>query len=74
MSSLPVVVPSPVIPAATDTRRCSWSGENIKRHAYGKRIREVEYASFAPLVMSATEGLVHEATVFYKSLASLLST
>jgi len=47
--------------------------ENIKRRAYGQRIREVEHASFTPLVMSATGGLAHEATIFYKRLASLLS-
>jgi len=40
--------------------------ENIKRHAYGQRIREVECASFTPLVLSATGGLAHEATIFYK--------
>jgi len=48
--------------------------ENIKHHAYGQRIREVEYASFTPLVSSATGGLAHEATIYYKCLASLLST
>jgi len=48
--------------------------ENIKRRAYGQRIREVEHASFTPLVLSATGGLAHEATIFYKRLASLLST
>ena len=47
--------------------------ENIKRCAYGQRIREVEHASFSPLVFSATGGLAHEATIFYKCLASLLS-
>ena len=44
--------------------------ENIKRQAYGQRIREVEHAFFTPIVMLATGGL---ATVFYKCLASLLS-
>ena len=27
--------------------------ENIKRRAYGQRVREVEHASFTPIVMSA---------------------
>jgi len=45
--------------------------ENIKRHAYSQRIRLVEHASFMPLVMSATGGLAHEATIFYKRLTSL---
>jgi len=48
--------------------------ENIKRHAYGQWIWEVKHASFTPLVMSATGGLAHEATTFYKCLASLLPT
>ena len=48
--------------------------ENIKRYADGQRIREIEHASFMPLVMSATGGLAYEATIFYKHLASLLST
>ena len=43
--------------------------ENIKRRANGQRIREVEHASFTPIIMSATGGLAHEATVFYKRLA-----
>ena len=40
---------------------------------YGQRIRKIEHASFTPVVMSATGGLAHEATYFYKRLASLLS-
>ena len=47
--------------------------ENIKQRAYGQRIQEVKHASFSPLVFSATGGLAHEATIFYKRLASLLS-
>ena len=30
--------------------------EDIKRRAYGQRIREVEHVSFTPIVMSATGG------------------
>ena len=37
------------------------------------RIREVEHSSFTPLVFSASGGMGHEASVFYKWLASLLS-
>ena len=48
--------------------------ENIKCRAYGHRIREVEHASFIPIVLSATGELAHEATIFYKHLAFLLST
>ena len=45
--------------------------ENIKR-AYGQQIREIEHALLTPVVISATGGLTHEATYFYKCLASLL--
>ena len=44
-----------------------------KKRAYEQRIREVEHASFTPLVMSATGGLAKEATNFYKRLASPLT-
>ena len=37
------------------------------------RIREAEHSSFTPLVFSASRGMGHEASVFYKRLASLLS-
>ena len=47
--------------------------ENAKKRVYGQRFREVEHASFVPLVMSATGGMAHEATNFYKRLASLLA-
>ena len=45
--------------------------ENIKLCGYGQRIREVECASFTPIVLSVTEGFAHEASVFYKHLACL---
>ena len=48
--------------------------EMLKRNAYEQRIREVEHASFTPLVMSVTGGLGPAATTTYKRLASLLST
>ena len=41
--------------------------------AYGQRVREVEHATFVPIVMSATGGLSKQATNFYKRLASLLA-
>ena len=31
--------------------------ENIKQRAYGQNVREVEHASFTPIVMSVTGGL-----------------
>jgi len=48
--------------------------ENIQHHAYGQRVQEVEHASFTPIVLAATGELAHEATIFYKRLAALLST
>ena len=47
--------------------------ENIKKRAYEQRIREVEHASFTPLIFSASGGLAKEATTFYKRLASHLA-
>ena len=43
-------------------------------HNYGQRVREVEHASFTPIVMSATGGLAPETTTFYRRLASLLAS
>ena len=49
--------------------------EQIKKHAYEhQRIREVEHATFSPLVFSATGGLAREASTFYKRLASMLAS
>ena len=45
----------------------------IKKRAYKQRIREIEHATFTPLVLSAAGGLAREATTFYKRLASMLA-
>ena len=58
---------------ATSLSACYKKHENIKKRAYGQRIREIEHASFTPVILSATGGLAHEATFFYKRLASLLA-
>ena len=57
-------------PLATSYRR----HERLKKNAYEQRVREVEHASFTPLIFSATGGLGNEAKTFYKRLASLLSS
>ena len=44
--------------------------DSSKKRAYESRHWEVEHSTFTPLVFSATG---HEATVFYKRLASLFS-
>ena len=48
--------------------------EQIKKCAYEQRTREVEHATFSPLVLSATGGLAREATTVYKRLASMLAS
>ena len=65
-------------PHATSNRSINLSScyrkhESLKKRAYEQRIREVEHASFTPLVLSATGGMAAEATVFYKRLASCLA-
>ena len=48
--------------------------ETLKKRHYERRVREIEHASFTPLIFSLTGGLGPTATVFYKRLASRLST
>ena len=50
--------------ASSSLASCYRRHENIKKRAYAQRIREEEQASFTPLVMSASGGLAHEASVF----------
>ena len=47
--------------------------EKRKKLEYGRRVHEVEQASFAPLVFTANGGMAPEATVTSKRLASLLA-
>ena len=58
----------------TQLPSCYRKHEQMKKRAYEQRIREVEHASFTPLVISATGGLANEASTFYKRLASLLAS
>ena len=66
---------NPFVPSNSSTSLSSTfkKHENIKRCAYDQCVREVEHASFTPIVLAATGGLAHEATIFYKRLATLLS-
>ena len=48
--------------------------EQDKRRKYEQRIREVEMASFTPLVFSTFGGVSGATNVFYKRLGYLLST
>ena len=52
---------------------CYRKHEMEKKRQYEQRVREIEHASFTPLVLSATGGMANEATVFYKRLASCLA-
>jgi hypothetical protein len=52
---------------------CYHKHESLKKWAHEQRIREIEHASFTPLVLLATGGVAKEATVFYKRLASCLA-
>ena len=47
--------------------------EQQKKREYADCIREVELASFTPLVFATTGGMGREEVVFYRHLASLLS-
>ena len=53
--------------------KCFAKHEREKIRVYEQWVREVEHASFVPLVMSVTGGLAKHATTFYKHLASLLA-
>ena len=47
--------------------------EDIKKRAYGQRVREIEHGVFTPLVFSTTGGMGREAITFYKRLADKLA-
>ena len=47
--------------------------EQEKKREYGDRVREIEQASFTPLVFATTGGMGREASIFYRRLADLLS-
>ena len=60
-------------PHAPSNRQSSITQSYRRLRAYERRIREVEHASFTPLVLSACGGLATGASTFYKRLASLLA-
>ena len=47
--------------------------EQEKKRHYDQRVREVEHATFTPLVLSTTGGMGRAATTFYKRLASMVA-
>ena len=66
---------NPLAPSNSHTsiKSCYRKHELEKKRAYSQRVREVEHASFTPLVLSATGGFANEAKTFYKRLASMLA-
>ena len=48
--------------------------EQEKQRKYEQRIREIEMGSFTPLVFSTCGGMGRAANVFFKRLASLVSS
>lgn len=56
------------------TSTCYKSHERMKKRAYEQRVREIEHATFTPLVFSATGGMANEAGNFYKRIAFRLAT
>ena len=47
--------------------------EQEKRRQYDQRVREIEHATFTPLVLYTTGGMGRAATTFYKRLASMVA-
>jgi len=65
-------------PSAQSNRRAPLSSvyrkhEQEKRRQYDQRVREIEHATFTPLVLSTTGGMGRAATTFYKRLAAMLA-
>ena len=52
---------------------CFRKHEQEKRRQYDQRVREVEHASFSPLVFSTSGGMGRSTMIVYKRLAHLLS-
>ena len=53
----------------TQLSSCYRKHEREKKRAYKQRVREVEHATFTPLVMAATGGLANEANVFLQKIS-----
>ena len=57
----------------TSLAQCYRRNELEKKRAYDERVREIEHASFSPLVFSTSGGMGTTAAVVYKRLASLIA-
>ena len=65
-------------PSAQSNRHGSLSAiyrkhEQEKKRQYDQRVREIEHATFTPLVLSTTGGMGRAATTFFKRLASMIA-
>ena len=67
---------NPHAPSSRHTNPQSVYGkhEQVKKRAYEQHAREIEHATFSPLVLSATDGLAQETNTFYKRLTSMLAS
>ena len=66
----------PIYGSQMSLDKCFLKHEKEKKRSFEQCVREVEHASFVPLVMSVTGGMAREAreiTNFYKRLALLLT-
>ena len=74
------LIKTSVSSAFANTNRCNslascfQSHDREKRRTYEQRVREIEWASFTPLVFSALGRMNKPAETTYKRLASLLAT
>ena len=57
----------------TSLTQCYQRNEREKRRAYDERVREIEHASFSPLVFSTSGGMGTTATIVYKRIASMIA-
>ena len=58
----------------TSMPQCYRRNELEKKRAYDERVREIEHASFSPLVFCTSGGMAPTATVVYKRIASMISS
>ena len=59
--------------SSTSIANCYRNQEKEKKRQYDCRIREIEHATFTPLVFSVTGGMAPECSMFYKRLATMIS-
>ena len=57
----------------TSMAQCYHQNEAEKRRSYDERVREVERASFSPLVFSTAGGMGATATVVYKRISAMIA-